>query len=242
LELQHLTENLEQRVKERTTELANLSSQLVSAQENERRRVSYDLHDNVWQTLLTIRFNIESLFSRQDDVDRTALHNKSKEVMADILGAVGRIRSMQGDLWPYVLDDIGILATIDWYCRDFEKNHPGLKVENRIGIGEDEVPSAVKIVIYRVMQEAMSNVVKHSQATRVSLSLINKDHSVELAIVDNGIGFDPEEMFVKRNPLGGSGLLSVKARTELSGGILGVESVKGNGTTVRASWSLPGNS
>ncbi|HVP79466.1 MAG TPA: PAS domain S-box protein [Thermodesulfobacteriota bacterium] len=238
LELQYLNETLEQRVKERTEELANLSSQLVSAQENERQRVSYDLHDNVWQMLVAIRFEIERLFSRRDKADWAALQKKSKEVMANILEAVGKIRSMQGDLWPYVLDDIGVLATIDWYCRDFEKNHSGLIIESRTNLEEDEVPSSAKIVIYRVMQEAMSNVLKHSQANHVSLSLDNNAHNVQFTVVDNGIGFDPEGTFVKRNPWGGLGLLGIKARVELSGGKFEVESSQGKGTTVRATWTL----
>jgi len=91
------------------------------------------------------------------------------------------------------------------------------------------------------MQEAMSNVVKHSQAKHVSLLVANKDQKVEFTVVDNGIGFDPEEKLIKRIPLEGLGLLSIKARTELSGGIFGIESVKGKGTTVRASWALQGN-
>jgi signal transduction histidine kinase len=112
---------------------------------------------------------------------------------------------MQGDLWPYVLDDIGIMATLEWYCREFGMNHPGLGIEKNVGLSEDEVPASAKIVIYRVMQEALSNVVKHSQATHVSLSLIKSDHSLEFFIKDNGIGFDPKEAIVKRSPWGGLG-------------------------------------
>jgi len=155
-ELQHLTETLEKRVKERTAELAHLSSQLVFAQENERKRVSYNLHDSAQQDLLAIRFDIETLFSGQDDP--TTLQSKSKRVMATVLDTVGKIRSMRGDLWPYVLDDIGILATIDWYCREFEKNHPGLNIEREYGLPENEIPSSTKIVIYRILQETLSNV------------------------------------------------------------------------------------
>jgi signal transduction histidine kinase len=238
LELQHLTETLEQRVKERTAELADLSSQLVTAQENERRRVSYDLHDKVWQTLVAVRFEIERLFSGKDKGDWVTLQKKSKEVMADILDAVGKIRSMQGDLWPYALDDIGVVATIDWYCREFEKNHPGLTIGREDGLAENEIPSSAKIVIYRILQETLSNVAKHSQASRVTLRLMKKDHRVEFSVGDDGIGFDPEETIAKRASWGGGGLLNIKARTELSGGLFGVESVKGKGTTIRASWAI----
>jgi PAS domain S-box-containing protein len=237
-ELQHLTATLEERVRERTVELEDLSARLVSAQEDERRRISYDLHDNAWQALVAIRFEMERLFSNREGMDQVALQDRSKKVLAALLEAVGKIRSMQGDLWPYVLDDIGILATIDWYCREFEKNHPGLTIERQDGLVEHEIPPSAKIVIYRILQETLNNVAKHSQASRVTLRLQKNDHGMEFTVEDNGLGFDPEEVMVKRSPWGGLGLLNIKARTELSGGLFGVESVRGKGTVVRASWSL----
>ena len=241
LELQHLTETLEERVKERTAELASLSSELLVAQEKERKRISYDLHDNVWQTLEIIRTQLDHLFSREDEADWPAFHRKAKQLIPVIRDTIARVRSMQGDLWPSLLDDIGIVATIDWYCREFGINHPGLDIEKNVGLAEEEVPASGKIMIYRVMQEALSNVVKHSQANHVSLSLIKSDHRLEFFIKDNGVGFDPEEAIVKRSPWGGLGLLSIKERTELSGGLFRVESAKGKGTTVLASWPLSGN-
>lgn len=240
LELQYLTETLEERVRERTAELADLSSRLVSAQENERRRVSYDLHDHAWQVLVAIRFEIERLFNNRDQMNQAAFRERQNKVMDSLLEAVGKIRSMQGDLWPYVLDDIGILATIDWYCREFEKNHPGLAIERQDDLNENEIPSSAKIVIYRVLQEALSNVAKHSRAGRVILHLREKDRRLEFTIEDDGIGFDLEEV-VKRSPWGGLGLLNIKARTELSNGLFEIKSVKGQGTTVRASWPFQEN-
>lgn len=219
-------------------EHANLTSRIVSAQEDERKRVSYDLHDNVWQTLLAIRSEIERLFSNRDGMDGAALQDKSKKVMGAILDLVGNIRSMQADLWPYVLDDIGILATIDWYCREFEKKHSELTIETHSELGEDEVPSPAKIVIYRILQETLNNVVMYSRASHVTLRLTKKDRAMEFTVEDNGTGFDPVETIAKKSPWGGLGLLSIKARTELSGGRFIVESAKGKGTIVRAAWSI----
>ncbi len=239
LELELLNETLEQRVRERTTELSNLSSELLVAQEKERKRISYDLHDHVWQTLEIIRSEIEHLLSGQDEGDWAGFREKSIRLLPLIRNMVARIRSMQGDLWPYVLDDIGILATLEWYCREFKAARPGLTIERHVHLPEGEVPSSVKIVVYRVMQEALANVTKHSRAKHVSLSLIKTDHRLEFTVRDDGIGFNPGETLAKRSPWGGLGLLSMRQRTELSGGLFEVESAPGQGTTVHASWPIP---
>jgi PAS domain S-box-containing protein len=238
LELQHLTETLEERVKERTEELANVISQIISTQENERRRISYDLHDNVWQELEIIKSQVEQLSSRQDEMDRAAFQQKSRLLLPLIRDTVARIRSMQGDLWPFVLDDIGILATLEWYCREFRANHPALTIEKHVNLGEDEVPAPVKIVIYRVLQESLNNIKKHSKASHVHLSLTKDEHHLKFAVRDDGIGFDPRKTMIERSAWGGLGLLNMKQRTELAGGLFQVESARGQGTTVAVLWPL----
>jgi signal transduction histidine kinase len=238
LELQHLTETLEEKVKERTAELAELSLQLVSAQENERRRVSYDLHDNIWQTIEIIRTQMERLFSRKEDENLEASQEQAKQLAQMIRETVAKIRSMQGDLWPFVLDDIGLLATFGWFCREFGSKHPGISVELLADVTEDEVPSPAKIVMYRVLQEALENVSTHSRASRVTVGLRKQDHRVELTVQDNGTGFFWTEAVARKAPWGGLGLLSIKARTELSGGSFEIESANGKGTIIRASWPL----
>jgi PAS domain S-box-containing protein len=235
-ELQQLNERLEERVRERTAELATLSSELLMAHEKERRRISQDLHDKIWQALEVINLEIEDLLFRQYGPDSAAFHEKSRKITTFIRETVTRIRSVQGDLWPSVLDDIGVLATINWYCREFEKGQSGIAIERQVDPEEGDVPKPVKIVIYRVMQEAMNNVAKHSHASRVSLSLVKHDDRLEFTVQDNGSGFDPEEVIAKRSPWGGLGLLSMKERTELSGGRFEVKSARGRGTTLCASW------
>jgi signal transduction histidine kinase len=172
------------------------------------------------------------------EVRSLAFQERCRKIVSTIREVVAKIRSIQGHLWPSVIDDIGVLATIDWFCREFGNTHPGIHVEKQVDVAEDEVPSSAKIVIFRVMQEAMGNVAKHSRANRLHLFLVKRDHGVEFRVEDNGVGFDPEEMIVKRNPWGGLGLLSMKERTELSGGAFGVESIKGKGTVVRARWPI----
>jgi signal transduction histidine kinase len=113
-----------------------------------------------------------------------------------------------------------------------------MTIETQDRLSENEIPLSTKIVIYRILQETLSNVAKHSRASHVTLRLLKRDHSMEFTVEDNGIGFDPEETIAKRTPWGGLGLLNIKARTELSGGSFVVESAQGKGTTVRATWHV----
>ena len=139
---------------------------------------------------------------------------------------------MQMDLRPSILDDLGILATLSWFCREFQKIYSHLQVQNQIDIQEQDVPEPLKIVIFRVLQEAMNNIAKHSRGEQVSLALRRINGTVVLTIRDNGIGFD------LKNSRRGLGLSSMKERAELSGGSFTVESSIGKGTLIRASWPL----
>jgi signal transduction histidine kinase len=140
-----------------------------------------------------------------------------------------------------MLDDLGLLATLSWFCRGFQTIYSGIRVEQEVAIEESEIPGPLKIVIYRVTQEAMNNVAKHSKADVVRLSVRKLADRMELLIQDNGQGFDLEKTRSQEAAKRGLGLLSMKERTELSGGSLAIESAKGKGTLVRASWPFHEN-
>lgn len=235
-ELRRSRDELEERVQERTKDLTYLSSQLLVAQEKERREIAHDLHDNIWQTLNTIKFDIGQFLSQQPADGMAAAGRGTQRIITNIRDAIERIRTMQGDLWPPVLEDIGILATINWYCREFDKDHAGISIEKQVGLTEEEVPAHLKIVIYRVMQEALKNVAKHSGATRVVISLKKDGEELEFAINDNGGGFKLEQVMTRTRPWIGFGLVSMRERIEHSGGTFDVRSGTGTGTTLRAFW------
>ena len=134
---------------------------------------------------------------------------------------------------PALLDDLGLLPTLEWFVRDYQKTYPGIRVEKQTEIEKAQVPDPLKALIYRILQEAMNNVAKHSKANLVSISLMRKrDDRIELVIEDNGIGFDMESIKT------GLGLGSMRERAELSGGSFNNESVRGKGTITRASWPI----
>ena len=203
---EELTGEIEQRkrteeaLRESEEELRYLSSQILVAQEKERREIAEDLHDNTWQILNTIKIDVDQLLSPKTANDLTTARRIGKRIIANIREAVERIRTMQGDLWPPVMDDIGLLATINWYCREFETNHAGISIEKQIGVSEEDVPEHIKIVIYRVMQEALKNAAQHSVASRVLLLFEEDGPGIKFAVIDNGEGFNLERILFRARP------------------------------------------
>lgn len=223
--------NLEDDLRESENRLHHLSSQLLVAQENERRRIARELHDSIGQSLAATKFILEkklSQLSKGSPPSGVTL----EDVIPMIQNAIEESRRISMDLWPSVLDDLGILSAISWFCRQFGMVYSSISIEKQLDIREDEVPVPLKVVIYRVLQETLNNIAKHSQAEQVYISLWKQDGKIELTIEDNGIGFDPE---TSRK---GLGLVSMKERVEFSGGMLAIESDLGSGTTIRATWTI----
>jgi PAS domain S-box-containing protein len=224
--------NLEEELKDSEGRLRHLSSQLLTVQENERKRIAVELHDSIGQMLTAIKFKIESILQEKNK-------KKSLETLVPLVReTIEETRRIQMDLRPSTLDDIGVLATLDWFCREYQKIYSHIRIEKEIGLQENEVSVPLKTVIYRLTQEALNNIAKHSKANLVHLSLQTIKDRIELIIKDNGIGFGLEEILSSEKPKKGLGLNSMRERAELSGGTFVMESAPGAGTTIRASWPI----
>jgi signal transduction histidine kinase len=167
--------------------------------------------------------------------------NTINTIIPLIQECVEECRRIQMDIRPSILDDLGLLPAISWFCRRYQTIYSGIKVELEQTLEERDIPDFLKIVIFRVTQEGMNNVAKHSKADLVHLSLRKMGGRIELVLEDNGQGFDPGKVLGSESAKRGFGLTSMKERTELSGGSFAIESAEGKGTTVRASWPLQGN-
>jgi PAS domain S-box-containing protein len=228
----------EEALRESENRLRTLSTQLLMVQENERKRISREIHDSIGQSLSAIKFKVESITQQM----RESVHKKIAESLETLLPiiqtSIEDSRRIQMDLRPSVLDDLGILPTLEWFCREYQKIYSHIRIEKKTDIKESDIPISIKTEIYRVTQEAFNNIAKHSKADLVRLSFGKKEDKIELIIQDNGIGFILEEILSQKRSKKGLGLTSMRERMELSGGSFIIGSVLGKGTTIRAEWLI----
>jgi signal transduction histidine kinase len=227
----------EEELRESHRRLQALSSQLLDAQENERKRIAKELHDGIGQILTAVKFGVENSLQQALCSENHPCQRSLTAVISVIQNGIDEIRRISRDLWPTILSDLGILVAIDWYCREFQNIYSEMQISREIDVSEEEVPEQLKITLYRVLQEATNNAAKHSKGDRVSLRLKKNHDRLELTVSDNGQGFDISNVLAGRQSRRGLGLTSMKERTELSGGSFSIQSLLGKGTVVRASWS-----
>ena len=228
----------EETLKESKEQLRILASQILFAQENERKRIAREIHDVLGSSLSAIKYKAEEALLHLPK-DNTSDISKPLEALIPLVqDTIEEARRIQADLRPPLLDDLGIIATLSWFCRRFQTIYSGIKVEQTVTIGEEEVPEHLKISLFRITQEAMNNISKHARADSVHLGLQKVDGTIELGIRDNGEGFDLESLSSREILKKGVGLSSMKERVEFSGGSFSIESTRGKGTVIRAVWPV----
>ena len=214
-----------------------LAAQVMSAQEKERKRIASELHDGIGQTLSAIKFYVENAIR---NLNERTIENSTQmfgNVIPKLQDAIEEVRRISMDLRPSLLDDIGTLATLTWFCRQFQNIYESMRIELRLDIKESDIPPPLKVAIFRIVQEAMNNCAKYSSASRIHISLINTGSEIELAVEDDGKGFDYAEACTRIKSLGGGmGLVSMRERAEFSGGMFSIESATGKGTSMRVVW------
>ena len=217
-------------------ELWRLSAQHLTIQESERRRIAVDLHDGLGQTLSLVKLSIE-VAARSVSAGGSGKVAATLERLAPtVKSALGELRRISMNLRPSTLDDLGILATLSWYFREFEETCSNIRLEREINAVEADVPQMLKISIFRIVQEATNNALKHAKADRIKVCLRSAGGSLELSIEDNGQGFDPRTAASSPDFSHGLGLQSMKERAELSGGDYELNSAPGQGTRIRVRW------
>jgi PAS domain S-box-containing protein len=212
--------------------LRELSRKSLEALEADRRTVARELHDSVGGSLAAIKFGLEEVAEQatQDPVCGAA---SLGTLISHLMDTIKETKRISANLRPLMLDDLGLLATIDWYTRQSRQRYGNIRLIQQIDVQEHEVPEEYKIVFYRVMQEAVNNAAKHSRADTIYIRLRKGAAHFELEVEDNGTGFDLSEIFNRQDRLSGFGLKSMQERAEMCGGILNVHTQPGEGTIVK---------
>jgi len=225
-------------LRESEKHLRILSSKLIDAQEAERTRIAKELHDSIGSNLAAVKFEIQKQIDALKESISETQQDRLKNLVDMVQGTMEETRRIYSNLRPTILDDLGILMAIRWFCRNFQEVYSDISVQTDLNIDEEEIPGPIKIVIYRVMQEALNNVAKHSGANKVDLKFEKSEKKIVLTIWDNGHGFDVHAKKRTNGYSGGMGLFSMKERVSYSGGELFICSDDENGTEIRAVWPM----
>jgi two-component system sensor histidine kinase UhpB len=205
-------------------------SQIIEAQENERRRISRELHDEIGQALYAIKFNLEMI---DKDLPQTTplLRGRLGEAKSLSSQTLTAMRQLALDLRPTMLDDLGLIPTLRWYVQNFS---------NRLNISsnfeamgfEEKLPPQIETAFYRIVQEALNNIAKHAEADRVEISVVRRDSKILASIQDNGKGFDLDKVLHPESPERGFGIIGMQERVSLLGGQINIQSRPGSGTLI----------
>lgn len=212
----------------------DLQQQLTTVQENERRRIARELHDQMGQHLAAVGLGLKFVKDATPDPSPQRDRLQSLQALTDRIGR--EVHNLALELRPTALDDLGIQAAVANYTEGWSERS-GIEIDFQgTGLQGDRLPEPVETALYRVVQEALTNILRHAEARRVSVVLQRSPGWVSAVIEDDGRGFDSDASVKNR-----LGILGMQERAALVGGTLAVESVPGRGTTVIARIPLPSN-
>lgn len=210
--------------------LQHLTRQILSAQEDERREISRELHDEVVQTLVGINVQLAALGTAASIGIRT-LRAKIAHTQRLVEKSVNAVHQFARELRPAVLDDLGLIPALHAYMKTLAARKK-LKIRLTAFAGVEALETSRRTVLYRVAQEALTNVARHAQASAVDMSIVEIPGAVRMEVHDNGKAFQVSQMLSARTNKR-LGLVGMRERVEMVGGTLTIESAPGQGTTVR---------
>jgi chemotaxis family two-component system sensor kinase Cph1 len=217
-------------------ELRLVSSRLLNSWEEERKRIAHEVHEGLAQTMSAIKYRVESALDSMPERQTSRMTELLEPIVAIVQEGVSDIRRMVTRLRPMMLDDMGILPTIGWLCREFEKAHTSLRIGRTFGIEEGQIPEPLKVVIYRILENGLGLVVKNGHGSHVEISLGYEEGGIDLIVQTN------RDVFALSHGSSGSGvqvepaLSTIKEFAILSGGSFFVSSMEDGGSVLHVSW------
>jgi PAS domain S-box-containing protein len=226
----------EEAVEKHRKDLQSLSAQLINAQEAERKRISQELHDQMGQALTAMSINLAAIGKELPSDLAPTIRERLAETSTLADQTLEQVRELSLDLRPSMLDDLGLVPTLRWYVNRYAKRLD-IEVELEVIDLKERLPAEMETVLYRAVQEALTNVARHGQANKVRIHLERAKSQVSAFIEDNGQGFEAEEVARRTAPERGIGLLGIRERVISQGGRFSIQSRPGQGT--RLSLEIP---
>ncbi|MDP2137704.1 MAG: response regulator [Candidatus Didemnitutus sp.] len=230
-ELETLNQSLEAQVTARTRELQALSLRLLRIQEDERRAIARELHDEVGQILTGLKFQLGSAQRATGNQPAAA---SIAEAMTTASTLLEHVRALTQKFHPRVLDDLGLQPALEWHLKQFTKQ-TGIAVDLALDLPTNRLPSDLETVVYRIVQEALTNAARHSHAKQASVAVTLDSRHLIVEIADRGRGFDLAKALARTDSLGLAGL---RERVNLAGGRIEIHTQPGAGTRIQAEFPL----
>ena len=217
--------------------LQRLTTSLMRRREGERMDVAKRLHDDLAPTLAVAKYLVEDASQRSARGDHDEAGELLGQASASLRYVATELRNISNMLRPRLLDDMGLVAALEWFGRGFQEAHPAVSIVRVLTVAEERIPAGLKADMFRIVQEALGNVARHSRATEVRLALVEDGGELRLSIDDNGHGFDAASAFLPGRP--SVGLLTIRKRIDGTGGRFVLESRPEAGTRVAGIWPSP---
>jgi len=213
-------------------EIRHLSRRLIEVSEEEKKNLAADLHDDLGQNLASLHFGLEAL-----ELSLPPEAAESRERCRALIGQVERmaeqVRTTISRLRPDLLDHLGLIPAMEWYVQEYLRNRPGLEVEFQAAGFKKRLPLQMETVLYRILQECLTNISKHARARKVKIFLTFSYPRIILTVKDDGVGYNPRAQAFPAEGGRGIGLLSMRERIASLKGVVTISSAPGKGTTIR---------
>ena len=208
-------------------QLRALAARLQVVREEERTQIARQIHDELGQQLTGFKMDLSWLSKKLPKTNKS-LGNKTESMMKLIDEAIQSVRKISSELRPGILDDLGLVAAIEWQAQDFQKRS-GIKCELKLNLKEIDLDRNLSTAVFRIFQETLTNVIRHAKATRVKTTLVKKNGKLELKVEDNGKGIGQNKIFDSKS----LGLVGMRERILPWQGQIDIHGIRGQGTTVR---------
>ena len=206
--------------------LRALAAHLTKALEEERRRIAREIHDELGQSLTALKMDLTSL-KKKTETDPTCLEQEINSMLEIVDRTLNTVRTITSELRPGVLDQLGLVAAMEWQLQEFE-TRSGLTFDAHLDESLPVLPEDIQIALFRIFQELLTNIVRHSKANHITLSLTRKGTNLTLMVHDDGIGIETENISSNVS----LGIIGMKERTQFLGGNFEIRGNPESGTTI----------